>query len=94
VPQSGYCCRACQKDAGAVDQASPGASFGQVRDQLDRRLSSAEFAGPARLRRFLQYVVEEKLAGRGAKLEIMFANHIITDLTLGLGKMVHGHHLI
>jgi hypothetical protein len=39
-------------------------------------------------------VVEEKLAGRGAKLEIMFANHIITDLTLGLGKMVHGHHLI
>ncbi|RUM23200.1 hypothetical protein EFQ99_23185 [Rhizobium vallis] len=40
-----------------------------VRAQLDRILASAEFHVPERGRRFLQYIVEEALEGRGEQLK-------------------------
>jgi TolB-like protein len=42
---------------------------GDVRQQLDRILKSPGFAGSARLKRFLTYVVEQHLTGEGAKLK-------------------------
>jgi adenylate cyclase len=44
-------------------------SHGVVREQLERILASAEFVAPERLRRFLRFVVEETLAGRGDRLK-------------------------
>ncbi len=40
-----------------------------VRAELDRVLDSSEFAGSERHRRFLTYIVEETLAGRGDRLK-------------------------
>ncbi len=40
-----------------------------VRLQLDRILASPEFLAPERGRRFLQYIVEETLDGRGEQLK-------------------------
>src|SRR5215831_10141391 len=40
-----------------------------VRSEVSRILSSPEFQRSERLRRFLAYVVEETLAGRGDKLK-------------------------
>ncbi|ACE89129.1 hypothetical protein RHECIAT_CH0000133 [Rhizobium etli CIAT 652] len=40
-----------------------------VRAQLDRILASPEFLAPERGRRFLQYIVEETLDGRGEQLK-------------------------
>ncbi|EJZ20224.1 hypothetical protein NE852_27065 (plasmid) [Rhizobium sp. Pop5] len=40
-----------------------------VREQLDRILASPEFHAPERGRRFLQYIVEEMLEGRGEQLK-------------------------
>jgi adenylate cyclase len=42
---------------------------GQVRAELERVLSSAEFAGSDRHRCFLSYIVEETLAGRASRLK-------------------------
>jgi TolB-like protein len=42
---------------------------GQVRDQLARILQSRRFAQAERTRRFLQYVVEQALAGKSARLK-------------------------
>jgi adenylate cyclase len=44
-------------------------SDADVRQQLDRILDSPGFAGSVRLKRFLRYVVEQQLAGEGAKLK-------------------------
>ncbi len=44
-------------------------SDADVRHQLDRILDSPGFAGSVRLKRFLRYVVEQQLAGEGAKLK-------------------------
>ena len=52
---------------GADGPASP--SRAEVRAQLEPILASAEFAGPERARRFLRYVVEEALAGRGERIK-------------------------
>src|SRR5262245_49469931 len=41
----------------------------EIRRQLARILESSGFAGSARLRRFLTYVVEQQLAGEGARLK-------------------------
>jgi TolB-like protein len=41
---------------------------GRIREQLDRILSNPEFQAPDRGHRFLQYVVEEALEGRGEQL--------------------------
>ncbi|MGH9659217.1 MAG: hypothetical protein ACRD96_11780, partial [Bryobacteraceae bacterium] len=49
-------------DGAPVDDAA-------VRQQLDRILASPGFAGSARLRRFIQYVVEQQLVGEGAQLK-------------------------
>jgi TolB-like protein len=40
-----------------------------IRQQLDRILGSAGFAGSLRLRRFLQYAVDQQLAGDSAQLK-------------------------
>ena len=40
-----------------------------IRQQLDRVLESPGLAGSLRLKRFLRYVVEQQLAGEGAKLK-------------------------
>jgi adenylate cyclase len=40
-----------------------------IRQQLDGILNSPGFAGSVRLKRFLRYVVEQQLAGEGAKLK-------------------------
>jgi hypothetical protein len=42
---------------------------GMVREQLARILASRQFARTTRLRRFLQFVVEQTLAGRTAELK-------------------------
>lgn len=42
---------------------------GRIRSELARVLQSSEFAGSERHRRFLTYVVEETLAGRGDRLK-------------------------
>jgi adenylate cyclase len=41
----------------------------EIRQHLQRILSSGEFANAGQLRRFLHYVVEEELAGRGGKIK-------------------------
>ena len=41
----------------------------EIRDELERILSSAEFHAPGRGRRFLEFVVEETLAGRSESLK-------------------------
>lgn len=41
----------------------------RVREQLDHILGSGEFLGSDRARRFLRYVVEETLAGRGSRIK-------------------------
>jgi hypothetical protein len=41
----------------------------EVRRQLDRILDSRGFAGSVRLKRFLRFVVEQELAGEGARLK-------------------------
>jgi len=43
--------------------------FTGIREQLDRILSSDEFASSPRLCVFLDYVVQEKIAGRGSELK-------------------------
>lgn len=40
-----------------------------IRNQLERIVASPQFAGSARLIRFLRYVVERSLAGEGARLK-------------------------
>jgi len=50
-----------------ADGDSPGPAL--VRDQLERILGSSEFIGSDRTRRFLRYVVEETLAGRGDRIK-------------------------
>src|SRR5690349_9333843 len=50
--------------AGPRSPSRPG-----VRPQLEPILASAEFAGPERARRFLRYVVEKALAGRGERIK-------------------------
>ncbi|MBW9054443.1 hypothetical protein [Rhizobium mesosinicum] len=40
-----------------------------VREQLDRILASPEFHAPERGRRFLEYIIEEMLEGRGEQLK-------------------------
>lgn len=56
-----------QQAQGAGEQASP--SVDEVRAQLERVVTSTDFAVPERARRFLRYVVEEALAGRGERLK-------------------------
>jgi adenylate cyclase len=41
----------------------------RIREELDRVLSSSDFSGSERHRRFLSYIVEETLAGRGDRLK-------------------------
>jgi adenylate cyclase len=55
-------------DGAALDHPSnPGPSL--VREQLERILGNSEFIGSDRTRRFLRYVVEETLAGRGDRIK-------------------------
>src|SRR3546814_649501 len=42
---------------------------GRVREQLEHIVGSSEFLGSDRSRRFLRYVVEETLAGRGGRIK-------------------------
>jgi adenylate cyclase len=49
--------------------AAEAASSAAVRVQLDRIIASSEFAAPERLRRFLEYIVEETLAGRADRIK-------------------------
>jgi hypothetical protein len=44
-------------------------SGAEVQQQLAKILPSKEFTAAARLRRFLEYVVEESLAGRAEKIK-------------------------
>ena len=56
-----------------VDVAPPSAlplpTEGEVRAELDRVMSSPEFEVPDRARKFLAYIVEEALAGRGDRIK-------------------------
>ena len=60
-------------DSGLIVGGPPNAqsppSAEDVRAQLDRLLASPDFDVPARARRFLRYVVEETLAGRGDRIK-------------------------
>ena len=49
--------------------AAEAPSSAAVRAQLDRIIASSEFAAPERLRRFLQYIVDETLAGRADRIK-------------------------
>ncbi|MBB5575480.1 MULTISPECIES: tetratricopeptide repeat protein [Rhizobium] len=53
--------------SGGDDASSP--DMWEIREQLQRILSSEEFLAPERGRRFLEYVVEETLAGRADYLK-------------------------
>ncbi|OCP05512.1 MULTISPECIES: hypothetical protein [unclassified Ensifer] len=57
-----------QQDVGVEPTASP-LSDAEVLTQLDRIRQSAEFDAPDRDRKFLAYVVEETLAGRGDRIK-------------------------
>ena len=48
---------------------SPGIDEGSVRDALERILASTVFGGVGRLRRFLSFIVEQTVAGKGDKLK-------------------------
>lgn len=50
-------------------QAGAGIPPEESRAQLERILQSADFEATARERRFLGYVVEEELAGRGSRIK-------------------------
>jgi TolB-like protein len=54
---------------GVREHDLPGPSEIDVRAQLKRILSSAEFSVPERLRRFLIYVIDETLAGRPQRIK-------------------------
>ena len=56
-----------QADASAAGQ--PDIPAGDCRAQLDRILNSSDFEATARERRFLGYVVEEALSGRGSRIK-------------------------
>jgi TolB-like protein len=60
-------------DSGLVVGGPPNAqsppSAADVRAQLERLVASPDFDVPARARRFLSYVVEETLAGRGDRIK-------------------------
>ena len=56
-----------QQAPGGDGPASP--SPGEVRAQLERIVDSVEFAVSERAQRFLRYVVEEALAGRGERIK-------------------------
>ena len=47
----------------------PAPSADEIQAQLERIISSAEFPVPARAAAFLRYIVEETLAGRGARIK-------------------------
>ena len=53
---------------GAAETQSPPAPE-EIRKQLERILESCEFLGSQRTRRFLSYVVDEALAGRGDRIK-------------------------
>jgi TolB-like protein len=55
--------------AGASPQAQSPPAAEDVRAQLDILLASPDLDAPARARRFLRYVVEETLAGRGDRIK-------------------------
>jgi hypothetical protein len=61
--------KAARSSLPAEPEVPAGISAAQVEEQLRRILASERFAHSERLRRFLQYVVEETLAGRGDKLK-------------------------
>jgi adenylate cyclase len=54
-----------------VPASENGAVIGdaEVRQQLERILASSGFAGSARIKRFLRFVVEQQLAGEGGNLK-------------------------
>lgn len=54
-----------RKESGVDAQPDPGL----VRSQLARIVASSEFAASARSRKFLRYIVEETLAGRGERIK-------------------------
>ncbi len=54
-------------DGPSQAQSQPTAE--EVRAQLDRLVASPDFDAPARARRFLRYIVEETLAGRGDRIK-------------------------
>jgi len=54
---------------GGPPNAQSPPSAADVRAQLERLVASPEFDVPARARRFLSYVVEETLAGRGDRIK-------------------------
>ena len=56
-----------QQAPGGDGPASP--SPGEVRAQLERTVASVEFPVSERAQRFLRYVVEEALAGRGERIK-------------------------
>src|SRR5688500_10940280 len=53
----------------ATSASHPGLSPQLIRSQLDRILGHEIFSRSERLSRFLRYVVEESLSGRGAELK-------------------------
>ena len=56
--------------AGAVSESNPSPPGPElVREQLERILTSQEFLGSDRIRRFLRYVVEETLDGRADRIK-------------------------
>jgi adenylate cyclase len=58
-----------QADTGAEEGGLSRPSREDVREQLDRVLSSAEFVASDRLKSFLRFVVEEALAGHAERLK-------------------------
>ena len=50
-------------------EPSSGLPVAAIREQLDRVLSSPEFHATDKLRDFLRFIVEEKLAGRAERLK-------------------------
>ncbi|OOG69910.1 hypothetical protein B0E45_14985 [Sinorhizobium sp. A49] len=53
----------------AADEAETIPSADEIRAQLDRIRSSAEFDTPERARKFLGYVIEEAIAGRSGRIK-------------------------
>jgi adenylate cyclase len=51
------------------DEVSPALPVGEIREELDRILASADFDASERNRRFLRHVVEETLAGRADRIK-------------------------
>lgn len=61
--------RYCVDDDGSGARSAPEPSAADIRLQLDRILSSAEFTVPERVRQFLSYVVEQTLAGHADRIK-------------------------